>query len=265
MKRKQKNDFISKLAFYLSFHYSDEEQKSIINDYDDWFKNEMGMGKEYAQVCEELGTPRKIVNNLLSEESKRMSNIHMIFNNVFIHYCVLLILHFIISTFLIYVMNRSGINYLYSGIALMGIYFILELIYSSGKKVNDKGYSDGIFVEKNIVLFCFVILFFMTLIFIIPKINYVQSGRILSFAANLFIAGIIIFSIYECKNNIQYDNGLCTFIFHVLGVITIIFYIKNQLGMRYDSINKYNVMILKGLIIYIETILMCTVLHRKAL
>ena len=76
MKRKQKNDFISKLAFYLSFHYSDEEQKSIINDYDDWFKNEMGMGKEYAQVCEELGTPRKIVNNLLSEESKHISNIH---------------------------------------------------------------------------------------------------------------------------------------------------------------------------------------------
>ena len=101
MKRKQKNDFISKLAFYLSFHYSDEEQKSIINDYDDWFKNEVGMGKEYAQVCEELGTPRKIVNNLLSEESKHISNIHMIFNNVFIHYCVLLILHFIISTFLI--------------------------------------------------------------------------------------------------------------------------------------------------------------------
>lgn len=43
-------DYIDKLKFYLSFYFSEDENTNILNDYEEWFENEILCGKSEEEV-----------------------------------------------------------------------------------------------------------------------------------------------------------------------------------------------------------------------
>ena len=63
-----KNDYLDVLRDYLLKFYSEEETLDILRDYEEYFLNGKLDGKTEEEIILELGSPKKIVQEIREEE-----------------------------------------------------------------------------------------------------------------------------------------------------------------------------------------------------
>ena len=76
-----KVDYLDVLKDYLLKYYSEEESLDILRDYEEYFLNGKLDGKTEEEIILELGSPKKIVQELRAEE-KNISTKKGVFSNL---------------------------------------------------------------------------------------------------------------------------------------------------------------------------------------
>lgn len=70
-----KSEFLDMLKDYLLKYYSEEETLDILRDYEEYFLNGKLDGKTEQEIILELGSPKKIVENLIDEDGVEKNSI----------------------------------------------------------------------------------------------------------------------------------------------------------------------------------------------
>lgn len=173
-----KKVFIEKLKFYLLFYFDDNESISILHDYEEWFINESLQGKTEEKICFSLGSPKKVINKLLVESEKSRPRINILLQNTVIQTFLLLIIHFLSSTFLLKTCNRNSSNYLYFALGIVFVYFIIEIILIKRGYPCKFHFDQSSFYKINLFVLGFTIVIILFQVCFFPNIKFTNSGKI---------------------------------------------------------------------------------------
>lgn len=247
---------MAELSFYLSFHFNEDENASIIKDYDDWFENEASQGKNEAEICAALEEPKKIVKNLLSESGSDSNQISILLHNTVIQILSLIILHFLIGLSLLRFCNQNAIDFVYFAFGMNFVYFIAGGLLI--KKSNQRAKYN-----KSVQFIFYLAISILLFELILPKLNNPASGKVCVLVLGTFSLILFWMNLYFAMRNIIHDKQL-TFLstFHISGIITLIFFVINQLHMLYDDIAQYHDLIYKSICIYFEIIILCIIFYK---
>lgn len=247
-----KQDFFEKLRFYLSFHFNDDENASILNDYGEWIENETLQGKSEEEICATLDEPKKIVKNLLAESCNNPSPISMLFNNAMIQVLLLIIAHLFTGILLLNICNENLLNYLYFAIGINFLYFLIGsiIIKKSGcPKLNNFG-SDLSICGLAVLIILFEV-------FLLPKLTYSNIGKICVILASVFSVIFFVINLYFVIKKFIYNKQYMFLrIFHISGIITLLFFLINQLHMLYTDVSEYMNLIYGSICIYMELVVL---------
>lgn len=257
MKSVSKENFMSELKFYLSFHFNEDENTSIIKDYDEWFENESSQGKNEEEICAALEEPRKIVKNLLSESRSDSNRISILLHNTVIQVFSLIIIQFLIGLLLLKICNQNSLNFVYFALGINFLYFAIGsfIIKKSNRKTN---YKKS--VRSISYLAVLILLFELNL----PNLNYTGSGKVCVLLLGIFSIILFAVNLYFAMQNIIHDKPhafLSTF--HISGIITLIFFVINQLHMLYNDMSSYHYMIYESICIYFEIIILYMIFYKR--
>lgn len=259
MKNLSRETYLNKLMFFMSFHFSDEESRNILGDYEEWFFNETLQGKTEDEICLSLGSPQKVVANLLTESGKSPGQMYLLLQNTIIQCLLLMCTHCLLSILLLKSFDRTSTSYLYPGLVLLLVYFAAGSF--AGKKsrsCQEHGYKH-IFYKIHLILFGFTAVIILAQAFIFTQTHSINAGIVCCYLMSIIIAIIFLTNICIVKNLFQ-DRQMCILItLHMLGILTILFYTINQLHMLQCSNEVYG-----SLVIYIETVILCLILFKKA-
>lgn len=258
MKNLSRETYLKKLMFLMSFHFSDEESRNILGDYEEWFFNETLQGKTEEEICLSLGSPQKVVANLLTESGKTPRQIYLLQNTI-IQCLLLMCTHCLLSILLLKSFDRTSTSYLYSGLVMLLIYFVAgSFVSKKSRSSQEHGYKH-IFYKIHLILFGFTAVIIGAQAFIFTQIHFINAGIVCFYLLSIIIAIIFLTNVCIVGNLFQ-DKQMCILItLHMLGILTILFYTINQLHMLQCSNEVYG-----SLGIYIETVILCLVLFRKA-
>ena len=62
-----KKIYLEKFSFFLSFYFFKDACDDIISDYEDWFNNEISIGRSENKICEEMLSPRLLAKKIYKE------------------------------------------------------------------------------------------------------------------------------------------------------------------------------------------------------
>lgn len=253
-----KQNFIEKLRFYLSFRFSDDENASILNDYEEWFENETSQGKSEEEICATLDEPKKIVRNLLSESCNDATPISLLFNNTMIQVFLLMIMHLFIGILLLKICNENSLNYLYFAMGINFLYFIIGSIMIK-KSCCPMSHNYG----SDLSMFSFVVLVILFEALLLPRLAYSDSGKICVLLASAF--SLVFFSInlyFVIKKFIYNKEYMFLSIFHISGIITLLFFLINQLHMLYNDMSELINLVCGSLCMYVEIVVLCLIFYK---
>lgn len=259
MKNLSKETYLEKLMFFMSFHFSDEESRSILGDYEEWFFNETLQGKTEEEICLSLGSPQKVVSNLLTESGKHPVRMRLLLQNTIIQCLLLMCTHCFLSILFLKSFDRTSTSYLYSGSVMLLVYFAVgSFVSRKSRSCLEHGYKH-IFYKIHLILFGLTAAIILAQAFIFTQIHFIYAGIVCCYLLHIMITIIFLTNICIVRNLFQ-DKQMCISItLHMLGILTILFYTINQLHMLQCSNAVYG-----SLTIYIETVLLCLVIFKKA-
>lgn len=149
-----KEKFLGKLALCLILHFSDAECEEILSDYEEWFDNEINAGRKEEEICNFLGSPRKLARKIVVEAGNPpLSN--TIFKNSMAKMIVLLVGWAAISLLILRICNKNGVEFFWFAFAGNCLVLGAEIVIS--KKLKCKG------VEIPKCNFPLVFFFFLSL------------------------------------------------------------------------------------------------------
>lgn len=257
-----KKVFIEKLKFYLLFYFDDNESISILHDYEEWFTNESLQGKTEEEICFSLGSPKKVINKLLVESEKSRLRINILLQNTVIQTFLLLIIHFLFSTFLLKTCNRSSSNYLYFALGIVFVYFIIEIILIKRGYPCKFHFNQNSFYKINLFVFGFAIVILLFQVYFFPNIKFANSGKICFFVLSILILCLFLLNIYFVVKKLFQTKQLAFLTtLHILGVTTLLFYTMNQLNMLYNDMSQCSILIYGSGGIYLETVILCYIFY----
>lgn len=253
-----KQDFIEKLRFYLSFRFSDDENASILNDYEEWFENETSQGKSEEEICAALEEPKKIVRNLLTESCNNSTPISMFFHNTMIQVLLLMILHLLIGISLLKFCNENSLNYLYFAMGINFLYFIIGSIIIK-KSCCPMSHNYG----SDLSIFGFVVLVILFEVLLLPRLANSDSGKICVLLASAFSLVFFLINFYfVIKKFIYSKEYMFLSIFHISGVITLLFFLINQSHMLYNDLSGCINLIFGSICMYVELVVLCLIFYK---
>lgn len=255
-----KEKFLEKLTLYLSFYFDNTEVTNIINDYEEWFKNESLQGKSEQEICLTLQSPRKVFHNLISENYDKTTRITQLFCNVITQTVVCIIVLYSMSCLLLRFCNHNSFNYFPFALCVIFLCYIGENIII--KKADFKLNIDSrIFYIANLLASGLTIMIILLEIFLLPKINYVNCGKIYTFVLSVLSLFIFLVSLFiMIKKMFQNREFVLFTILHLFGIVSLLFFGINQAHMLYD-ISEYSTLIYGSIGIYIATVILCLVFY----
>lgn len=169
---------------------------------------------------------------------------------------------FLAELLLLKLSNETSLNYLYVALLLNFMYFILGMKVTgkepSAQKIHNKAMN-----KVNVLLAGFAIAVILFQIFFLPNSENIYVGKICVIVCSilsvlLFMADI--FFAFRKLANVGQDNFIT--MLHMFGMISLLFFMINQLHSLYD-VSEYTNLVLGSLGIYIETIVFCFISYFK--
>lgn len=253
-KKISKNRFIESLSFYLSFHFSHNEIAGILNDYEEWFNNESSLGKSEEEICAALEKPQTIVRNLITESLSTSSKLYILFHNTIMQAAFLIIVHFFACFLLSEVCSGNTLNYLFLAFGINFIYYLIGALIKTGTyRVDNR--------NINLSLSAFLLVLILFEILVLPHFSS-DGGRICAAVLTLASLMLLLMNLFVCCRNVLH-NGEFTFmtVFHFSGIITILFFVINQLHALYDSMTEYSFMIYGSISLYAEIVVLSLIYY----
>lgn len=256
--------FIQKLKFYLAFYFDDKEVNSISDDYHEWFAAEISHGKSEEQICLALGSPQKVVSDLLADSDKSPIRLQILLQNTVIQIFLSVIMYILINTLLLKAFDRSGVNYLYAGLGMPFIYFVAGMIIVPRSYLPESDISRKNFNRYNLFLPCLALVIILFEMLFFSEINAPKSGPLCFWAAAALTAGLLSANMLYVVRELFQDK-LSAFLItcHSLGVSTLLLYLMNQLHLLYHDFSQHAYLIYGSICIYAETVILCFIMNRR--
>ncbi len=250
-----KKRFIDELNFYISFHFDDDTCIDIINDYEEWFDNEISNGKTEQQICVALDSPRRTAHNLVIE-SKNIANYKLRFlhNSTFQSLCVSVI-HILFGVLLVNHYNKNGFNFFLPALFINFLLFFIDM------SIARKTISIQVKSKVNLLFSCIFLLVMLLEVFTVHTCYYNYIGKIYTSLATVFILILFLIDInIIAKRNLNKRLRVVT-IFHISSIINILLFFINQLHLLHDSAYSYST-IYYSLCMYIQILALTFVLYK---
>jgi uncharacterized membrane protein len=259
---KTKEAFIETLSFYLSCKCTAEETKSIVDDYEELFANNLEAGETEESICLGLGNPKAIVQNYCREINKKSNLLLDFIHNPIMISCSIYLLCCLVSFWLMNKCSMRAINFFVVGIVgniiIAAIFFAMitaGLEYSKGSICEFRRFFYALTVT------CIILIGVECLV--VPSWSNVTSGFVFSVLLALisFIFAIYFFVLSRkiLNKNIIYCGTylLISFVLHCC-------YVMNQLHMRTDDVLSFRIAMIKGVVYIAITGIIFYLLNRKA-
>lgn len=260
-----KKKFMERLKFYLTFDFDEEECANILGDYEEWFYNEGLQGKNEEEICAALKPPKTIVRNMRMEtDYSFLHRMRTLFQNRTLQALGVLAVFFCFSIALLEICNKRSWSYLYAAWGMMFFYFIVGMILTKKDAPYRKETGNRNLYGSNLFALCAVIVMIAAEMFLLPKMEYADTGKRCFMAASLLILGLLMINLYLVVKKMMVSGELvfCTTL-HISGVISILLFFMNQSHFMYDDVMEYSRLVYGSIGIYIETILLCLICFIK--
>lgn len=249
---------MKKLRFHLAFHFNDEEIESISNDYDEWFTNEISQGKSEEQICRALGSPRKVVSDLLSESAKGAFQLRIVLQNTVTQIILTIAAYIRISVSLLKIHNENGTSFLHSGFVMILACFVIGVIAIKNGSNAGNGINRKVFYGTNIALSCFAVDIILFEVLVIPQLTYFNVGLILYWSAVALVVCLLVINLVYVIKELSSDKALAFLLtLHCLGISTLLLYFTNQQHMLYDNWSQHTYFVCGTICLYVETAVLC--------
>lgn len=251
-----KKAFMEKLRFYLSLYFSDTERAGILADYEEWFRNESLNGRKEEEICAGFGEPKKIIQNLLAE-SGLPNGISLFFLNTFLQILFLMAVHFFANLFFLRICSQNGWYYAFFALAANFLYFLTGSLLLRGSSAHGgrslRGHLPA--VGSAALIFLFELVF-------LPRLTSPYAGLFCSLGAGVMLLAVFAGSLYLAKKVLPLDrqNGFLL-LFHLSGIITLLFFLFNQLHILYPAPSKIAQLLWGSAGIYAETVVLGAIFY----
>lgn len=252
-----KDTYLKRLHFFLSLCMNSAECEDIVNDYDDWFNNEIGLGRSQEDICSTLPSPIRLAK-IIYDESCTTEKHCPAFNlkSTLIRVALLYVFHGCLLFGSLSYFNKTGFSIIYFSLLINGIVIISSFIFPLGK-------SEYRNIFKARLLYLIVPVLFLIVDLLLR--NLIDYRISVFWCTLLFLFIIILYSIgfIMAVGNI----GLCDSILGIVSttsLVTLLIFLINQHSI-FDF--NYKHMVIGSLMIYIEMIvaqLFITILRREA-
>lgn len=255
-----KKNFIEKLSFYLSFYFDDYECVSILQDYEEWFDNEALQGKDEMQICSGLENPMKIARNLAVESGNNIGQKILFLRNTMLQTLCLVVMHFLISILVLKYCNRNGFDFFYIAICINFLIFFMGMFIVK-RTVQSKVWNP----RSNLLITGAFLMIILSEVLLLHRFNYSHIGKVYMIVLAILICIFVCLNIHIIMKKYIINKRLgFTTIFHVSGVITILFFLINQIHMFYGDITTYSYqVIIRSIYLYIQTAILYVILYKS--
>lgn len=252
-KGNSKNSFLRELNFLLTLHFDESERNSIIDDYEDFFKNEVLQGKSEIEICSSIEPPKKIVENLCKE--KQHSDYLVFFKNTYVKILLVSMFIFILDIVFLNLCKEYSISYLFFAL-------LSQILYLGfGVWILDKSKSSKLEYKEHFVIFGVTIVVFLFESFVISLKN-IDNVILYTSIFWLIILGSYLCALYFILKINKGNEFYFSVALHLSGLVSICIYFINELGLLYNDKSE----ILKGriecIIIYVVTVLFCMIFRK---
>lgn len=247
----KKESFMKKLRLYTSLYFCDEEAAGIQSDYESWFEAEAAGGKSEEEICAGFGEPKRIVQNLLAE-SGLPNGISLFFCNTFLQILFLTAVHFFAALFFWHLCGKNGWNFAFFAMGVNFFYFLAGCLLLKGSRD-----SGGLFLPGHLSAAGFALFLFLFEWFILPRLTGPNAGPVCGLFAGAAIAAVLGTGVF-CAVKIlpvHRQSGFL-FLFHLSGILTLLFFLCSQLHMLYTDPSEISRLIGGGAGIYLETVVL---------
>lgn len=252
-----KEKFLGKLALCLILHFSDAECEEILSDYEEWFDNEINAGRKEEEICNFLGSPRKLARKIVVEAGNPpLSN--TIFKNSMAKMIVLLVGWAAISLLILRICNKNGVEFFWFAFAGNCLVLGAEIVIS--KKLKCKG------VEIPKCNFPLVFFFFLslTVALILGQQEFGGTGHIAFmsyYVVFLLFLGVSIY--YILRKYMEKQGNVMLTVYHIVGLSNVILFFMNCFRMMDNSFLDYrNKILLGSAILYFQTLVFSYIFYR---
>ena len=129
----RKADFFDKMQFLLSFRYSKAECQNILNDYEEWFREESRNGKTDAEICSNMGRPKDIIKKITAETKSDVPRLSIFIRNCFVQFIFITAIRIFADLCAFYYCERNGQNYFFFALIINAVYFACAMAAVKGK------------------------------------------------------------------------------------------------------------------------------------
>ena len=236
------------------------EVTNIINDYEEWFENESLQGKSEEEICFALQSPKKVFNNLILENYDKKARIKQLFSNMIMQMIVGIIVFYSLNCLLLRICNTNAFNYFHLALCIIFLCFIGENVII--KKADSKFNADKKnFYILNIFASALAIIVILSERFLLPQIDYVNSGNVYTLILNILSLLFFLISLFIVIQKMIHNRGLVLFtILHLFGIVSLLFFGINQSHMLYDP-SDYSTLVYGSMGIYIVTVILCLLFY----
>lgn len=254
--------FIARLRFYLSFGFEEDESESILNDYEEWFENEVAQGKSEAEICAALEPPVRIVRNLLSESGSRFVRVSVLLRNTVMRILMLITAYYVGSLLIVRACNKNAISYWGFAVGMLFLYFIVgvALIKKSDSAAMDIGRRD--FYGSNLLISGLVVALMGAAVFWVPRVSAPDSGVVWGFALRAGVVFLFLISLYTAVKKLpRYRQYAFVTILHAAGGMALLLFLINQSQMLYNGVSEYHNALYDSGVIYAEAVILCLIFY----
>lgn len=154
--------------------------------------------------------------------------------------------------------NENSLNYLYFAMGINIFYFMIGSMIVK-KSCCPKLYNYG----SNLSISVLAVLIILFEILFLPGLSYSNSGKIcVLFASAVTLILFVINLYFAIKKFIYNKEYMFISIFHISGIITLLFFLINQLHMLYNDMSECMNLIYGSIGIYVELVVLCLIFYK---
>lgn len=256
-----KGNFFEKLNLFLSFYFNEEERADILNDYKEWFNNEISRGKSEEEIYLAFGAPQKIVKNIASESGSSSSRISIFLRNNMIQVFTFILVQWIMNLSFYRICNTNSLNFLYFALIINFVCFIMGAVIIK-KPCNGKIYN----YKWNLIISGLTLMIILFESLLLPRINYRYIGKICDFAVGILLLLLLVASMYVAIKKMFHSRQFAiSTLLHISGTITLLFFLINQSHVLYCNASEFKTLLYGSIGIYMETIIFCFAYYMKGI
>ena len=244
-----KKQYLERLRFFASFYFSKDACDDIILDYEDWFDNEIGLGRSEDELCEEMLSPRMLAKKMYFETENKDNRFCVLLKNITVKTVVVVIVHMLLCFYTLMKSNTRGESYLYYGLIInLIVYLTMFFMFFKDRRI------EFTLPTNRLINFFLPVLFIFAFWLVTKNTSVHGMGLIYDLILMILMIAIYVYGILLAVINQNNTYSIVCLIF-TFGFVVMIGFTRNQLHMFYPEFSEHTKIIWGNVFIYAEMLI----------